>query len=191
MKIFNKLLRILVNPILTFAASTVLAAWLLIQYQQPQVVCYTDESYQKISNLLVGTIFIVNEGRSPANNLSVSIGEKLSISDIEIGYLSAKATILNEDNKTQITIPKLKPNESAEIVFRSRGVNKTFKIEDVTSDSGSIRYEVWIKSWWNFTKFQMGIILLVAMFTFGIGLLIGSIKNPVLKNAKAYRATRK
>ena len=181
MKIYNRLLRIWVIPILTFGISAFLGSWLLIQYQQPQVVCYADESYQKINNLLVGTIFIVNEGRSPENNLSVSIGEKISTSDIEIRYLSTKATILNGDNKTQIIIPRLKPHESAEIVFRSRGVNKTFKIEDVTSDSGNIRYEDWIKSWWNFTTLQMVIILLVATITFGIGFLIGSIKKTVLK----------
>ncbi len=192
MKISHSLIKDFSILILTGTISAFVGAWLLIQYQQPQVVCYTDETYQKTKDSLVGTIYFVNEGRLPETNLSISIGEKLLTSDIDIAYLSTKAEISNEDNKTQITIPKLKPHESAEIVFRSRGASETFKIIDATSDSGNIRYEVWIKSWWSFTKLQLGIILLVVTVVFGLGFLIGSIKNSFFtKKAKPNRATRK
>lgn len=175
-----KILLFLKKHIITILAtviSTFLASWLLIQFQQPQVVCYTDETYQKTKGFLVGTIYCVNEGRTPETNLSILIGEKILTSDIDIAYLSTKAVILTKDNETQITLPKLKPRESAEIVFRSRGTNETFKIKDITSDSGNIRYEDWMKSWWSFTKLQLEIILLFATITFGVGFSIGVRKN--------------
>ena len=164
-------------PILTLAIATFVGSWLFLQYQRPQIACYTDETYQKTKDFMIGTIYFVNEGRSPETNLSISINEKIPPSDIDIAYLSIKTVVLNKDNETQITIPKLKPRESAEIVFRSHGTNETFRIKDVTSDSGNIRYDDWIKSWWNFTKLQLGIILLVATITFGVGFLIGVSKK--------------
>lgn len=152
------------------------SSWLFIQYQQPQIVCYSDGYYSKINDLLIGSIFIVNEGRSPETNLSISISEKILKADIAVDYLSTKAEILNDGNETRITIPKLKPHEYTEIVFRSRMANENFKIGDITSDSGNIRYEEWMeKSWRDFSKFQLGIILLVITVAFGVGCLIGLI----------------
>ena len=152
------------------------SSWLLIQYQQPQVVCYSDEYYSRINDLLIGSIFIVNEGRSSETNLSISISEKLLKADIAVDYLSTKVEILNDGNETRITIPKLKPHEYAEIVFRSRMANENFKIGDITSDSGNIRHEEWVKkSWRDFNKLQLGIILLVITIAFAVGCLIGLI----------------
>lgn len=174
MKEMCKSMMIWIIRIVSGAMITFLGTWLIMQYQQPQIVCYTDETYQKINGFLVGTIFLVNEGRSPETNVSISIGEKLSASDIDIAYLSVKPVITNQVNDTQITIPRLKPGETAEIVFRFRGINDNFKIKDVTSDSGNIRYEDWIKSWWEFSRFQLGIILLVVIIALSGGFVIGS-----------------
>lgn len=175
MKISFRLIGIF-SAILIPALSGFGSAWLFRQYQQPQVVCYSDGYYSKINDLLIGSIFIVNEGRSPETNLSISISEKLLKADIAVDYLSTKAEILNDGNETRITIPKLKPHEYTEIVFRSRMANENFKIGDITSDSGNIRYEEWgKKSWWDFSKLQLGIILLIITITFGLGFSIGLI----------------
>ena len=192
MKISLRLIRNL-SAILTMALGGFISSWLLLQYQQPQIVYYTDGYYSKINELLIGSIFLVNEGRSSETNLSISINEELLKPDIAIDYLSTKAEILNEGNKTRITIPKLKPHEYAEIVFRSHRSKKYFEIEDVASDSGNIRHEEWINNpWWSFTKFQLGIILLIATGAFGLGFSIGLIKDNFLrKEAKSNRPRHK
>lgn len=174
------LIKDFIIPVLTMGISAFIGSWLFLQYQQPQVVYYTDEYYSKLKDLSVGSIFIVNEGRTPETNLSILISEKLPASDVSISYVSGQATIAHEGNKTRITIPNLKPRESAEIVFRSPIGNDTFKIDDITSDSGNIRHEEWTKSWWDFTKLQLGIILLITTITFFVGYLIGLIKSHLL-----------
>lgn len=180
MRISWTLIKDFIIPVLTMGLSAFIGSWLFLQYQQPQVVYYTDEYYSKLKDLSVGSIFIVNEGRTPETNLSILISEKIPAPDVSVGYVSGQATIAYEGNKTRITIPNLKPRESAEIVFRSSGGNDTFKVDDVTSDSGNIRHEEWTKSWWDFTKLQLGIILLIATITFFVGYLIGLIKNHFL-----------
>lgn len=160
-------------PVLTMGISGFIGSWLFLQYQQPQVVYYTDEYYSKLKDLSVGSILVVNEGRSPETNLSILIGEKILASDVSVDYVSNQATVVREGNNTRITIPHLKPRESAEIVFRSRTANDTFTIEDITSDSGNIRHEEWTRSWWDFTKLQLGIILFIVTITFFAGYLIG------------------
>lgn len=190
-----KILRILIKDmflILSAGISAFIGSWLFLQHQQPQIVYYTDEYYSKLKDLSVGSIFIVNEGRTHETNLSILIGEKILPSDVSIGYVSDQATIVPEGNKTRITILNLKPRESAEIVFRSRIGNDTFKIEDVTSNSGNIRHEEWTRSWWDFTELQWGIILLIATITFFVGHLIGLIKNHLLtKKVRKSSATRR
>ena len=177
MRISWTLIKDFIIPVLTMGISAFIGSWLFLQYQQPQVVYYTDEYYSKLKDLSVGSILIVNEGRTSETNLSLLISEKLLASDVSIGYVSGQATIVHEGNKTRITIPNLKPRESAEIVFRSPIGNDTFKIDDITSDSGNIRHEEWTKSWWDFTKLQLGIILLITTIMFFVGYLIGVIKN--------------
>jgi len=169
MKIPSTLIKTFIIPILNVGISGFVGSWLFLQYQQPQVVYYTDGYYSKLKDFSVGSIFIVNEGRTPEINLSVSIGEKISTSDISIAYVSNQATIVHEGNRTHITIPKLKPSESAEIVFLSRSENETFSIDNITSDSGNIRHEEWTRSWWFFTKLQLGIILFVISVVFFAG----------------------
>lgn len=193
MKISLSLIKDLSIPVLTVAIGGFVGSWLFIQYQQPQVVYYSDGYYSSINDLLIGSIFLVNEGRSSETNLSISISEKLLTSDIAIDYLSTKPEIVIDGNETRITIPKLKPQEYAEIVFRSRMRNESFKIENITSDSGNIRHEEWInKSWWSFTKLQMGIIVLVVTIMFFVGFAIGLIKNDLFtQNSKAKRPTLK
>lgn len=149
-------------------------SWLLHQYTQPQVVYYTDEYYSRLKDFSVGSIFIVNEGRTPDTNLSVSIGEKILASDISIAYVSDKATVVHEkSNRTRITIPRLKPRESAEIVFLSHSEKDTFSIDDITSDSGNIRHEEWTRPWWYFTKLQGGIILGIVVLATSIASFAG------------------
>lgn len=173
MRIPWALIKDLIIPVLTLLGiNGFTGSWLLHQYQQPQVVYYTDEYYSKLKDFSVGSIFIVNEGRTPETNLSVSIGEKILASDVSIAYVSDQATIVHESNRTRITIPRLKPRESAEIVFLSHSEKDTFSIEDITSDSGNIRHEEWTRSWWYFTKLQRGIILFFTSVAFFAGYLI-------------------
>jgi hypothetical protein len=170
-----------IGAIVAMATGGFPGTWLVIQYQKPQIVCYTDEYYSRIGDLLVGSVLVVNEGRSTDSNVTVSIGEKLLTSDVTVGFLSTEAQIVNQGNDTHVTIPKLKPYEYAEIVFRSRRENDKFKVEDVTSESGNIRFEEWVpRSWWNFSKFQLGVLLIGVSLTFGIGFLIGLIRDDVL-----------
>lgn len=180
MSIAWTLIKDFIIPVLTMGISAFIGSWLFLQYQQPQVVYYTDEYYSKLKDLSVGSIFVVNEGRTPETNLSILINEKLPASDVSISYVSGQATIAHESNKTRITIPNLKPRESAEIVFRSPIGNDTFKIDDITSDSGNIRHDEWTRSWWDFTKLQLGIISFITTITFFVGYLIGLIKNHFL-----------
>lgn len=193
MRILRTLIKDWSIPVLTIGIGTFVGLWLLHQYQQPQVVYYTDEYYSKLKDFSVGIIFIVNEGRTPETNLSVSIGEKILTSDVSIDYVSSQATILHEGNRTRITIPKLKPSESAEIVFQSRIGNDTFKIDDITSDSGNIRHEEWTRSWWDFTKLQLELILFIATITFSAGYVIGLIKknHSFAKKVRKGRPSRK
>ncbi len=177
MKSLWTLVKDFIVPVIIMAISAFLGSWLFLQYQQPQVVYYTDEYYSKLKDLSVGSIFIVNEGRTPETNLSILIGEKILAFDVSIDYISGQPKIGYEGNKTRITIPNLKPRESAEIVFRSRVGNDTFKIDDITSDSGNIRHEEWTRSWWDFTKLQLGIILLIATIMFFAGYLVGLMKK--------------
>ena len=159
-------------PVLITGISGFIGAWLFHQYLQPQVIYYTDEYYSKLRDSSVGSIFIVNEGKTPETNLSILIGETIPASDISIGYVSGQAIIVHQGRKTRITIPNLKPRESAEIVFRSYSEKDTFSIEDVTSDSGNIRHEEWTRPWWYFTKLQLGIIFLAVALAFLAGYLI-------------------
>jgi hypothetical protein len=169
MRIPSALIKTFIIPVLNVGISGFIGLWLFLQYQQPQIVYYTDEYYSKLKDFSVGSIFIVNEGRTPEINLSVSIGEKIPASDISIAYVSNQATIVHEGNRTHITIPKLKPSESAEIVFLSHSENKTFSIDDITSDSGNIRNEEWTRPSWYFTKLQLGIILFFISVAFFAG----------------------
>lgn len=175
MRISRTLIKDWIIPVLTAMITAFVGPWLFIQYQQPQVIYYTDEYYSRLKDLSVGSIFIINEGRTPETNLSVSIGEKILTSDVSIAYASDHATIVHEGNRTRITIPKLKPRESAEIVFRSHSGKDTFSIEDITSDSGNIRHEEWTRSWWDFTKLQLETILFILTITFLAGYSIGSL----------------
>lgn len=193
MKISWALIKNSIIPVLTMGIGGFIGSWLFLQYQQPQIVYYTDEYYSKLKDLSVGSILVVNEGRTPETGLSILIGEKILVSDISIGYISGQATIVQEGNKTRITIPNLKPRESAEIVFRSRIENDFFKIEDVTSDSGNIRHEEWTRSWWDFTKLQLELILFIATITFSAGYVIGLIKknHSSAKKVRKGRASRR
>ena len=159
-------------PVLTMGISGFIGTWLFHQYLQPQVVYYTDEYYSKLRDSSVGSIFIVNEGKTPETNLSILIGETIPTSDISIGYISGQPIIVHQGSKTRVTIPNLKPRESAEIVFRSHSEKDTFSIEDVTSDSGNIRHEEWTRPWWYFTKLQLGIIFLAVALAFLAGYLV-------------------
>lgn len=166
MRLRRAFIKDLIIPVLgLIGINGFVGSWLLHQYLQPQVVYYTDEYYSKLKDFSIGSIFIVNEGRTPETNLTLSIGEKILAADISVAYVSDQATVVHETgNRTRITIPKLKPRESAEIVFLSRNERDTFSIEDITSDSGNIRHENWVRPWWHFTTLQAGIVLGLVIF---------------------------
>jgi len=178
-------------PFVAIAVGGFPGAWLLMQYQHPQIVYYADGYYARLGDdVLIGTIYIVNEGRSPETNLSVLVSEKLSPSDIAINYVSAKAEVRNEGNQTRITIPTLKPNESAEIVFKASPGSDSFAVDDITSSSGNIRHQEWLnQSWWNLTRFQLGIVLIAVAAAFAIGYGVGIIKNDLISGRSKIRST--
>ena len=71
MRISWTLIKDFIIPVLTMGISAFIGSWLFLQYQQPQVVYYADEYYSKLKDLSVGSILIVNEGRTPETNLSI------------------------------------------------------------------------------------------------------------------------
>lgn len=167
---FRAFLPVAITSIGVFSGS-----WFILQYCKPLVVCFTDGYYSRIDNLSIGSIYLFNEGRSPENNLSVSLNENIPATDISVDYLSTKANITNDNNVTRITLPKLKPKEYAEIVLRSRKGNRVFEIEDITSESGNIRYEEWIrKPWHNLSNLEIGSMVFAVTIAFVFGCFIGN-----------------
>lgn len=172
--------------ILSPTLATIFAGLFIFQYQQPQVVYYSDGNYSKVNDVLVGSIFIVNEGRSSESNLSILINEKFLPNNIAVDYLSAKPEIIFDDKKTRVVIPKLKPREYAEVVFRSSRTSEYFEIENVASESGNIEHREWIKkSWQSFTRLQMKIIGFLTAFMFSMGFMFGSILQKKTKSKRA------
>lgn len=175
-----KLIPHLVIPIVTVSIGTFLASWLLIQYTKPQIKYYTDEYYQKVGEVSIGEVYLVNEGRAADEDVSVIIDEKIPSEQINISYLTSPYKIVNKDNQTQVLISQIKPKEEAEIVFQINGAKSEFKIVDVTSKSGNIRESEWIEPWWYLSRLQIAIVLLIAVVFFSIGFSVGLIKNDLI-----------
>src|SRR5207249_6199619 len=86
------------GAILGMAITGLPGSWFFWQYQKPRVICYSDEYYVRVNDLLIGSIWVANEGRSPETNLTISVGEKLLPADIAVNYLSSEATISEDES---------------------------------------------------------------------------------------------
>lgn len=168
-------------PIITVAIGTFFASWLFYQYSNPQIKYYLEGkdygSYQKIDNYSIGEIYLVNEGRKTDKNISIVLDENILPNDITISYVSSPFHLKNENGKTFVIIDELKPNEGAEVVFKSSTQNSYFSIENITSESGNLHRESWIDPWWHLSKLQLALVVLLVTIGFGIGFMVGLWKN--------------
>ena len=159
--------------VITITIGTFLAAWLGWQYNSPQIKYYLEGEdygyYQKINNYSIGEIYLVNEGRKLDENISIVLDENILPEDITVSYVSSPVHFKNENNRTFISIDELKPNEGAEIVFKSLSQSNYFSVENITSRSGNVHREEWIKAWWRLSTLQF-IMFIVSRFLWRKGI---------------------
>ena len=181
MKNTFKIIYQLLIPIITIVIGTFFASWLFYQYCNPQIKYYLEEEdygyYQKIDNYSIGEIYLVNEGRKVDRNISIVLDENISPNDVTVSYASSPVHFKNENGKIFIIIDELKPNEGAEVVFKSNSQNSYFSIDNITSESGNLRRESWIHPWWHLSKLQLALVVLLITIGFGIGFMVGLWKN--------------
>ena len=180
-------LRIIYNlliPILIAALGSFLGSWLLIQYSQAQLIYYTDGYYQKVGDLSIGELYIVNEGRKSDENITVVITEEIPISSLAVSYISSSFHTEIKEGRTYITIKTLKPGEGAEIVFKIKSRNPGFEVESLTSEAGNISSRRWIEPWWYFTQLQVALISFIVVLFFGVGFAVGLWKNDLIRSSK-------
>lgn len=91
--------------------------------------------------------------------------------------MSSPVHFKNENGKTFITIDELKPNEGAEVVFKSNSQNSYFSIDNITSESGNLHREAWMNPWWHLSRLQLALMVLLITIGFGIGFMVGLWKN--------------
>lgn len=180
MRSILKIISQLLIPVVPLVIGTFLATWLFYQYNSPQIKYYSGGYYQKVNNYSIGEIYLVNEGRKTDEDISIVLDENISTNDITISYVSSPVKLKNENNRTFISINELKPREEAEIVFKSLSQNNTFSIESITSRSGNVHEEEWIKPWWRLSRLQFAILILFTTIGFGIGFAVGLWKNDLL-----------
>ncbi len=176
LKIINKFL----IPIITASIGTFLASWLLYQYESPQIKYYYDGCYQKINDYSIGEIYLINEGRKTDENITIAIEENISPSNISVSYVSSPVHFKNENDRTFIYINELKPGEEAEVVFKLKTINTTFSLYNVSSRSGNIHAEAWIKPWWRLSKLQVAIGIFSTTVVFGVGFVVCLWKNDLI-----------
>ena len=188
MKNFFKIIHQLAIPIMTMAIGTFFASWLFYQYNSPQIKYYLEEEnygyYQKINDYSVGEIYLINEGKKVDKNISIVLDENILPNDITVSYVSSPIHLKNENGKTFISIDQLKPNEGAEVVFKSNSKNSYFAVDNITSESGNLHRERWIESWWLLSKLQLAILILFMTIGFGIGFAVGLWKNDLIVRNK-------
>lgn len=181
MKNIFKIVYQLSIPIVTVAIGTFFASWLFYQYDNPQIKYYLEEDdygyYQKIDSYSIGEIYLVNEGRKVDRNISIVLNENISPNDITVSYVSSPIHLKNESGKTFVTVDELKPNERAEVVFKSNTQNSYFSVDSITSESGNLHRESWFDSWWHLSRLQLALMVLLITIGFGIGFMVGLWKN--------------
>lgn len=181
MKNIFKIIYQLLIPIITISIGTFFASWLFYQYDSPQIKYYFDNGYyQKINDYSIGEIYLVNEGRKTDENISIVLEENILPSDISVSYISSPFHFKNENDRTFIYIDELKPNEGAEVVFKVKTANITFSLDNISSRSGNVHAEEWIKPWWNLSKLQFAIVIFIMTIGFGAGFIIGLWKNDII-----------
>jgi len=184
MKKTFKIIYQLAIPIMTMAIGTFFASWLFYQYNSPQIKYYLEEEdygyYQKINDYSVGEIYLINEGKKVDKNISIVLDENISPNNITVSYVSSPAHFKNENGKTFISIDQLKPNEGAEVVFKSNSESGYFVVDNITSESGNLHRERWIEPWWLLSKLQLAILILFMTIGFGVGFAVGLWKNDLI-----------
>ena len=174
----------LLIPIITIFIGTFFASWLFYQYNSPQIKYYLEEEnygyYQKINDYSFGEIYLINEGRKVDKNISIVLDENISPKDITVSYVSSPVHFKNESGRAFISIDELKPNEGAEVVFKSGSQNTFFSVNNITSESGNVHRETWTKPWWHLSKLQFAILILFTTIGFGIGFVVCLWKNDLL-----------
>jgi len=108
------------------------------------------------------------------------LDENISPNNITVSYVSSPAHFKNENGKTFISIDQLKPNEGAEVVFKSNSESGYFMVDNITSESGNLHRERWIEPWWLLSKLQLAILILFMTIGFGIGFAVGLWKNDLI-----------
>ncbi len=178
--IFNTIYQLLI-PIITGTIGAFFASWLFYQYNSPQIKYYFDDGYyQKLNDYSIGEIYLVNEGRKTDENIAIVLEGNILPSDISVSYVSSPVHFKNENDRTFIYIDELKPDEGAEVVFKLKTKDTTFSLENISSRSGNIHEEAWIKPWWHFSKLQLGFVVFLVTIGFSIGFTIGLWKKDLL-----------
>jgi hypothetical protein len=154
--------------------------WINNQYYQPHLVwearaCSNFEQdcyYYKLGSLSVGNIYIVNNGHKPDTNISIIINGKINQSDVSVVDLTSSYEIKNLDkNKTLINIESLKPNEDADITFRTEDDSDVYSINQIYSDSGRLKSFLADLQWWQFSLSQIIFIIIFSILSGVLGYL--------------------
>jgi len=171
--VLKKMIPGLIFPLI----AAILGGWLLFKYTGPQIILYTDRYYQKIKDLSVGDLYIVNNGRATDKNITIVLDGEIPSSNFKSRYGTSFPDINNKGGLTYIKIANLQPEDDMEITFFLKTKDDLFTIKNFDSDSGNISIRPFIKQWWYLTKLQVGILLIMGAFIFIVGYLIALLRN--------------
>lgn len=179
--IIKKIIGCFVIPIATLIIGTFVATCLYQQYSSPQIVYYLEGEdygyYQKLNNDSIGELFLVNQGRQMDKKITVTLDEKISLNDITTTLPPSSTHFENINGRTTITINELKPREDVEIIFKSNSQQNYYIIYSITSESGNLHREPWIKPILHFSTMQLALFILSVTIAFFVGYVGASWKS--------------
>lgn len=170
----KRLISSLLAGLLTTVVGVVLGYYLSNEYKNPKIEYYS-RPYYKIDDVAIGNIYLLNSGRKKDSNIAITIYEDIKEENIKIVDVTSKYKVDHNDNKTIITIDELKPNEGADITFKTDNEYDDFDINMVSDYSifearvlGGIE-----KKWWHWSIWSEIAILVITLFT---GIVLGHLK---------------
>lgn len=117
-------------------------------YHQP-LIKYYSQPYLKLHDEAIGHVYLWNDGRKTDRNIAVTLFTKIDPKDINLVDFTSDHHIRHVDNKTQIVLEELKPDEAADIVFSADG-REDDTLMDIVSDTGKI-VDAAEGKWWHFS----------------------------------------
>lgn len=173
------LTKVFSNKILSALIIAVVSAFANLSYQwylQPKLVLNSAHQYSKVGKQAVGSVQIINLGRSTAEDIVIRVVAPIERED-DAQVLIQGASLEHETrlypDYTDFFIKKLNRYEDAFISFIPKEADDTFFDVFFWSKTGREEELEWPSEWWDFDRVQVGFILVLVTSAILGGYLLG------------------